>query len=80
VGSTLRIIALTSARGHARFGYTDFQMVVFVSLLVQGWSKRELVVSLRIGHAPLQECGDVVGSVDPKTSALRGDYLSAMSP
>src|SRR5580704_13708156 len=50
-------------------------MMVFVSLLVHGWSEGDLVVRLRIGHALFQECSDVVGGIDSETSALGGDYL-----
>jgi len=49
--------------------------MVFVSLLVHGWSEDTIVVSLRIGHALLQECSDVVGGIDSETPALGGDYL-----
>ena len=75
VGSGLRIIALTSARDHARFCDTDLKVVVFVTLLVGRWSDRDLVISMSVGQALFQGCCYVVAAGDSKPPALGGDYL-----
>jgi len=73
----LRVIALTSARRKLFVGKMDFYVVIFVSLLIQGWSEGDLVVSLRIGEALFHGCSDVVAAGKSQTAALRGDYLQS---